>query len=115
MFFYLLAGHALADFPLQGESMAACKCPKSQHPAAKAVPWYYWLSAHALVHGGVVAAIIRFHGYDPAVAVGFGIAETLIHWVIDYGKCAKWFCIHTDQILHVACKAAWTLMLMAWW
>ena len=115
MFFYLLAGHALADFPLQGETIAACKCRKSQHPAAKAVPWYYWLSAHALVHGGLVAAIVRSCGYDPNLSVGLGVAETVIHWIIDYGKCARWFGIHVDQLLHVACKGVWVLLVQVSW
>jgi hypothetical protein len=31
----------------------------------------------------------------------------VIHWFIDYGKCAKLYGPHLDQTLHVLCKAAW--------
>jgi hypothetical protein len=115
MFFYLLAGHALADFALQGDAMAACKCRKSSHPAAVGVPWYYWLTSHTLLHGGIVAAVVRAYGYEQHVAVGFGIAEAVVHWIIDYAKCARLFGIHVDQFLHVACKAVWVGLLMVWW
>ena len=47
MLFYLIAGHFLADYPFQSDAIASCKCRKSQHPAAKGVPWWYWLTAHA--------------------------------------------------------------------
>jgi hypothetical protein len=107
MFFYLLAGHALADFPLQGDAMASCKCRNAKHPAAGSVPWYIWLTAHALVHGGTVAVLARFLGVDPNLALWVGVAETVIHWFIDYGKCLKLYGAVVDQVLHVLCKAVW--------
>jgi hypothetical protein len=111
MWFYLLAGHALMDFALQGDATASCKCRGSKHPAAASVPWYYWLTSHALLHGAVVAVIIRWYGYADPVAIGFGVAETVIHWGIDYAKCSRWFGIHADQGLHVGCKLLWAALL----
>lgn len=107
MFFYLLAGHALADYSLQGDAMAVCKCRGASHPAAASVPWYFWLTAHALIHGGTVAVVLRLLGVDPDLALYLGIAESVIHWFIDYGKCSKLYGSHLDQTLHVLCKAAW--------
>ena len=107
MFFYLLAGHAVADYALQGDAMAACKCRGATHPAADSVPWYFWLTAHALIHGGTVAVLARFLDVEPNLALWVGVAETVIHWFIDYGKCAKLYGAHLDQTLHVLCKAAW--------
>ena len=85
--------------------MAACKCRRSSHPAAASVPWYYWLTAHALIHGAAVAVVLRWWGgIDPATAVWFGVAEAVVHWLIDLGKCERLYGIHIDQGLHVGCN-----------
>jgi hypothetical protein len=110
---FLLAGHALMDFALQSETMATCKCRKCDNPIAKAVPWYYWLTAHSTLHGAAVGAVIRWFGYDWQVVAAFGLAETAFHWVIDHGKCQRWYGIHIDQGLHVACKLLWWGLLAA--
>ncbi|MDB5311815.1 MAG: hypothetical protein JWO38_6017 [Gemmataceae bacterium] len=107
MLFFLLAGHALMDFALQTDPMAVCKCRRSNHPLQQAVPWYYWLTAHALLHGAAVGFLLRW-GYDDwYLAVWFAVAETVTHWLIDFGKCEKLYSIHIDQGLHVLCKVAW--------
>jgi len=114
MLFFLLAGHALCDYPLQGDAMAACKCRRSAHPAAAAVPWYYWLTAHALIHGAAVGLVVRYWGgFDPATAAGYALAEAVVHWLIDLGKCERLYGIHVDQGLHVGCKVAWWGLLAA--
>lgn len=100
--FYLLAGHALADFPLQGEFIAKAKNrhtfngPLGQKPMKV---WLHALTAHALIHGGMVALITG--------SLWLGLAETAAHWLIDFGKCENWYGIHTDQGLHVGCKILW--------
>lgn len=104
MLFYLLAAHALFDFPLQSGPTVTEKSRHSKTELQKQVPWYYWLTAHALVHGGAVAFITH--------SVGFGIAETICHWVIDFAKCESWTSIHVDQALHVLCKIAWVVLLL---
>lgn len=107
MLFFLLAGHALMDFALQGEAMATCKCRRANHPLQQAVPWYYWLTAHALLHGLAVGVIVHWTGYMWGLAVGFAIAEFSVHWLIDLGKCERLFGIHIDQGLHALCKVVW--------
>jgi hypothetical protein len=54
-----------------------------------------------------VGVVIRWCGFDWPIVVGFALAETVVHWLIDLGKCEKWYGIHTDQALHVACKLLW--------
>ena len=112
MLFFLLAGHALMDFSLQTDTIAVCKCRRANHMIQQAVPWYYWLTAHALLHGAAVGLVVAM-GYPGNwnLIVGFGLAETLIHWVIDYGKCEKLYNIHIDQGLHILCKLVWWGML----
>ena len=50
VFWMLMCGHALADFPLQTPDMAKGK-NYTIDPAHNAVPWYYWLASHCFVHG----------------------------------------------------------------
>lgn len=101
MLFHLLCGHALADFALQSNDIAQGK-NRNIHTALFGVPWYYWLTAHALIHGGTVA-VITDNTY-------FGIAETVLHWAIDFYKCEKRYGIHDDQLFHVLCKVMYCLI-----
>jgi len=101
--FYLLAGHALADFSLQTDSMAKGKNrnraiePSVIPPGQKYVPcWQYWLTAHALIHGAVVALVTGIWW--------LGLIETIAHWLIDFAKCENKITVHQDQALHIACK-----------
>lgn len=104
LFFLLIAGHALADFALQGDAMAVNKNRNMKTELQKHVPWYYWLASHAMIHGGAVALVTG--------SVGLGIAETVCHFLIDFSKCERWFSIHVDQLLHVSCKVLWILILL---
>ena len=112
MFFFMLAGHALADYPFQSGAMATCKCRRANNPLQLEVPWYYWLAAHALVHGGTVGVIVKWWGFSPDAAVLIGIMESVIHFLIDAGKCEKLYGMAIDQLLHVACKAIWCVLLV---
>ena len=114
MLFFFLAGHALMDFALQGDVMAQCKCRRADHPVQKSVPWFYWLTAHALLHGLAVGVVVRWFGFDMSVAVWLAVAEAAVHWVADYAKCAGLFNIHTDQLIHVLSKVAWWAILLNW-
>lgn len=97
--FLLLAAHAVCDYPLQGEAVAINKNRNAKTELQKHVPWYYWLASHALMHGGAVALITG--------SAGLGLAETVAHFLIDFGKCEGKYSIHVDQYLHIACKIAW--------
>lgn len=102
LFFYLLVGHAVMDYLLQVDAVAINKNPNANTELQKHVPWYYWMGAHALGHGGAVALVTG--------SVFLGVAETLCHFLIDYGKCNKKYSIHGDQILHVVCKVMWIII-----
>ena len=102
MFFLLLVGHAVADFPLQAGPMAAEKCRRSPTYLQRDVPWYYWLTAHAVIHGGAV--------YIVTGSLFLALLETAVHWFIDLAKCEGYTNIHVDQLLHVMCKVVWCLL-----
>jgi hypothetical protein len=113
LLFFLLAAHALMDYALQTDSIATCKCPDSENPVSKAVPWYYWLTAHAVLHGAAVGIVLRWFGFDWNAVAVLAVAETAAHWLTDYGKCRKWYSIAVDQSLHVSCKLVWFALIVA--
>jgi hypothetical protein len=102
LFWGMVVGHAVADYPLQNETMATEKDRHSTTPLQAAVPWYYWLTAHALIHGGAVSLVTG--------SIWFGLAEMIVHWLLDFGKCEGWTNIHQDQALHIGCKGVWAAL-----
>ena len=100
LFALLVAAHALADYPLQGEFLARAKNRFNPVPG---VPWYQALGAHAVIHGGMVGLVTG--------SLLLGVLEVLAHFVIDDCKCARRIGFNTDQALHVACKALWVVLL----
>lgn len=101
-FFYLIASHFICDYPLQSDFIAVGKNPdKSPH---NGVPWQWIMLAHAFTHGcGVALATGN---------VWLGMAETVAHYVIDFGKCDDSFgtgasAANIDQWLHIGCKVLW--------
>lgn len=99
--FWLLVGHALCDYPLQGDFLSKAKNRAAPIPG---VPWYQALGAHALIQGGAVVLVTG--------SIALGLAEMLLHAVIDDAKCAGKINFNQDQGLHIACKMVWAA---AWW
>lgn len=95
--FYLLAGHWIADYPLQGDFLAKAK---QDGPLR-----VYHLVAHAGIHGAMVALVTG--------SVTLGFAEWVAHTLIDQAKVGGRTTFATDQALHVGCKALWLALLAA--
>jgi hypothetical protein len=105
----MLCSHAVADYALQTDMIAANKNrnhePKGYDPVRhgpKQVFWPYVLTGHALIHGLGVYLITQ--------STLLGLLETAAHWAIDFGKCEKWYGINTDQWLHIGCKILWVIL-----
>ncbi len=94
--FFLLCGHFIFDFPLQGDTVAREKNPGSTSELQKHVPFYYWAVAHAFSHAFAVALATR--------SMLCALIELGSHLVIDYLKCKQVFNIHVDQALHISFK-----------
>ena len=92
----LLAGHALADYPLQGDFLARAKNRLAPIPG---VPWWQALGAHAILHGALVAIVT-------GIAWLF-VAEAVIHALTDDAKCRGRLTFNQDQAIHLTCKVAW--------
>jgi hypothetical protein len=107
--FLLLAGHALGDFSLQTEWVAMHKDRHSrlrmsaEERANALVIWPHLLTAHSLIHGGIVFMITG--------KLSLALAETAVHWITDYAKCERWFNFHVDQGIHVLTKLIWTALI----
>jgi hypothetical protein len=95
----LFAGHALCDYPLQGDFLAR---GKNQVAPLPGVPWYQCLAAHALIHSGMVMLITG--------SVVMALAELVIHAATDYAKSAGHLTFNQDQGIHYACKVLWALL-----
>lgn len=119
IFAVLLIGHALCDYPLQGDFLAR---GKNRFTPLPGVPWYWCLGAHAAIHAGAVWMLTQVWW--------LGLLEFIFHALIDDTKCALanvWpvrdrnaadgFSDHAlfnyDQAAHVVCKAVWVGLL--WW
>ncbi len=95
----LVGGHALADYPLQGDFLAKAKNRTAPIPG---VPWLQALGAHAAIHGLFVAAVTGIWWLF--------LLEAAAHFAIDDAKCRGALSFNQDQALHIACKAAWLLI-----
>ena len=97
-FILLIIGHALCDYALQTEAMAKFKSYKVSTKDMPGMPnWVYWLTAHSLIHGGMIYIITG--------SMFFCIFEIIVHWFIDLSKCGNKINAHVDQTLHILCKA----------
>lgn len=95
----LIAAHALADYPLQGDFLAKAKNRNAPIPG---VPFWQALGAHAIIHGAAVALITK--------STKMGLAEAAIHAVTDDLKCRGKISFNQDQAIHAACKVGWFLL-----
>lgn len=101
LLFWLLVGHCLADYPLQGDFLARAKNHRDPLPG---IPWQICLAAHALIHAGAVV-----HFVDN---IWIGAAEFVAHCIIDWLKSEKITTFAVDQFLHVICKVAWVWLIL---
>lgn len=92
----LLAGHALADYPLQGEFLAE---GKNRHTVIGSRQWPHLLTAHSMIHAGFVGILTG--------STWLALAEFCIHWMTDFAKCDKRISFNVDQAIHYCCKVAW--------
>lgn len=91
LLFMLLAVHAVADFPLQGDYMAREKANSN-----------YILFMHALIHAAGVFLILS--------SLYFALAELILHALIDKAKTTGRINFMTDQALHILCKLIYVVL-----
>lgn len=99
MLFWLIVGHALADYPLQGDFLAKAKNRPNPIPG---FPWWQALGAHAVIHGGAVAFV--------TCSIWLGLAEITAHFITDDLKCRGKIGLNADQAIHIGCKVLWAVI-----
>ena len=99
LFALMLVGHALADYPLQGDFVSKAKNAFSPIPG---VPWYQAMGAHCVIHAGFVGIVTG--------SIWLAFAELVIHAITDNAKCAGRISFNTDQAIHIGCKLAWAAL-----
>ncbi len=97
--FFLMFGHALMDYSLQTDFIAK---GKNRHTAIPGMPWYYVMSAHCMLHAGMV---VMFTG-----SMTFGIVEFITHFILDCLKCEGAINTHVDQAGHVTYKVVYVAL-----
>ena len=108
-FFTLMVLHAIADFALQSDAMAK---GKNRHRKPDFIPegqeympcWFWWLSAHALISGGLIYLIFG--------NILVALLETFLHFILDFLKCDNVTNPHQDQSLHILCRIVCSIMLV---
>ena len=113
LFFAMVIGHALADFPLQGEFLSFGKNRHIKPPAladGSDPPrdlWIYLMSAHSLIHAGFVLVITG--------SAILALVEFILHFIIDSIKCEGYTSFQTDQWLHILTKAVFVGVIALGW
>lgn len=96
MLYALVVGHALCDYPLQGDFLARAKNVTVPIPG---VPWWQAMLAHSIIHGGAVWLVTGIWW--------LGALETGAHFAIDHAKCRGAISFNYDQFAHIVCKVVW--------
>ena len=96
---YLIFGHFLFDYPLQGDFIASGKNHRNPIPG---IPFYWPLIAHCFLHGVTVGFILNNYY--------LGGCEFVSHIIADYVKCEGLTTLDQDQLFHILCKSAWLLI-----
>lgn len=101
---WMLIGHALADYPLQGDWLS-----KAKNPMLSLVPGESIWPGALLCHAAIQAGAVKLATESWVLAA----LEFIAHAAIDYAKCVGCFGYNFDQLLHVAYKIVWAVILAA--
>ena len=67
--------------------------------------WFYWMSAHALIQGGLIMMVFPEFWY-------LGLIEMVTHFFTDVGKCEQRYNVHTDQFFHLLFKLCYLTIMV---
>lgn len=95
---WMLIGHAVADYPLQGDWLSMAKNPTLERVPGQTI-WPMALLSHASIHAGAVQLVTGMWG--------LAACEFVAHTLIDYWKSRGGLSYNGDQILHLTCKVLW--------
>ena len=105
LFVLFVIGHYAADY-LQTGFTAKFKAPDSIRG------WQHILFGHASIQAVAIIVAMNYLGYDKSTTLAIATIEMILHSLIDVGKCKDLFGFHTDQFLHIGCKAVYVALVM---
>ena len=100
--------HCLGDFVFQTDPMAK---GKNRHKKPDYIPegqktkitWFYWLSAHAIIQGGLIFIFFPI--------IWIALIEVISHFILDFLKCDNVTNPHIDQTCHYLLRIIYTIIL----
>jgi hypothetical protein len=99
MLFLMIVGHYLADYPLQGDFLAKAK---NRNTDVGKEHWVHALTAHSMIHAGMVAVVTG--------NMWLGLAEAMVHGLTDFLKCEGKLTLNQDQAIHLLSKVVWAFL-----
>jgi hypothetical protein len=101
IFAAMIVLHCLCDYAWQGDFLAGAK--NWTTPIGSKI-WPEALASHAIIQGGAVWLVTG--------SLLIGVLEAVTHAAIDAAKIANKISYRADQLLHVACKAVWVVLVV---
>ena len=101
IFIKLMLAMAVTDLAIQTEVMAFAK-GDTKPTVVQDPPWYYFMGAHSMVNGCGVWLVTG--------NVYFGVAESVLHFVIDHLKCSHIISSRVDLTLHIGCRVIYAVI-----
>lgn len=95
----LLVGHALADYPLQGDFLA-----KAKFGTIPGIPGWYALATHSVIHAGFVLWFT-----NSVILAG---VEFVAHYIIDTLKINNRISFMGGQVAHILCKVGYVAVMV---
>ena len=93
--YWLLIGHAVADYALQSDGMVKRKSP--EWPQVESYgPWWWTMLAHSAINGSFVSLLTG--------NIAYGMVETVLHFLLDWAKCLGKINAVEDQAGHILSK-----------
>ncbi len=93
----LIFAHCLGDYAFQNQFIADAK---NRNKGIKDYDWRIIMSAHCMIHAGLVFLVMREHPY----ALYMALVEFVAHYLIDVKRCDGDISSVVDQGLHILTK-----------
>ena len=95
--YWLLIGHAVADYVLQSDQMIVRKNPRWLNSLDSGHgPWWWTMLAHSAINGSFVSLLTG--------NIAYGMVETVLHFLLDWAKCLGKINAVEDQAGHILSK-----------
>lgn len=112
--YWFCFGHSISDLALQTKAIATYKSYLYIHSHTYLHPatWFFYLSGHALINGGVSGLIAYFFTRNVKFATIISIYAFSLHWIIDFCSTFRFYSLVVDQFFHLTTLIIYTLLVL---